>query len=158
MQNFCLGMVNGLSEMTLVFDITKGSEIETLSYTSRRYTTEIHKPSLNRQRDRAKIWNRAGFELKVYLWGMTWTNTRYISLPDVPHCCLKVFGYFLIPSYTFLPHILCWILDCIAGTKNLNTLNTCAVIEAIICRDFASLKDGVATSSLVRGGTIRSSK
>ncbi len=67
MQNFCLGMVNGLSEMTLVFDITKGSEIETLSYTSRRYTTEIHKPSLNRQRDRAKIWNRAGFELKVYL-------------------------------------------------------------------------------------------
>ncbi len=64
MQNFCLGLVNGLSEMTLAFDITKGSEIEALS---RRYTTEIHKPSSKRQRDRAKIWNRAGFELKMYL-------------------------------------------------------------------------------------------
>ncbi len=64
MQNFCLGMVNGLSKMTLAFDITKGSEIEALSCTSRRYTTEIHKPSSKRQRDRAKIWNRAGVRIK----------------------------------------------------------------------------------------------
>ncbi len=65
------------------------------------YTTEIHKPSSKRQRDCAKIWNRAGLELKVYLWGMTWTNARYISLPDVP-LLFKGLWVFLDPILTFM--------------------------------------------------------